>query len=156
MHAQQIDAMVDVAPVGPSDAPALLCLACAYYAEEGRRLDAAGEAALVQIARGEPLARAWLMRACGRPIGYLVITLGYSVEYGGTDGFIDELYLVPDGRGRGLGRKLLNHAFAEAAQLGIRTLHLEVEADNARAAQLYSSAGFEETGRRLMRRHVRP
>jgi hypothetical protein len=34
-----------------------------------------------------------------RPVGHLIITLGYSVEYGGRDGFIDDLYLVPEVRG---------------------------------------------------------
>jgi ribosomal protein S18 acetylase RimI-like enzyme len=45
-------------------------------------------------------------------------------------------------------------ALAEAARLGIRTLHLEVETDNERAKRLYRSAGFEATGRWLMRRRI--
>ena len=68
--------------------------------------------------------------------------------------FIDDLYLAPNMRGQGVGRKLLDFALEEAARLGIGTLHLEVETDNARAARLYRSAGFEETGRRLMRRRL--
>ncbi len=117
-------------------------------------LDAASEAALVAIAAGEPLARAWLIYANGRAIGYLILTLGYSVEYGGRDGFIDDLYLAPEVRGRGVGRRLVAFALTQAAELGIRTLHLEVETDNARATRIYREAGFEETGRRLMRRRI--
>ena len=105
--------------------------------------------------RGEPFARSWIVREEGRPIGYLILTLGYSVEYGGRDGFIDDLYLVPAARGRGVGGALLEFALASAAALGIRTLHLEVEAGNEPAARLYRSAGFEESGRRLMRIHLR-
>ena len=153
MAAQQLET-VEIAPVRPEGVEALLDLARAFRAEEGRRLDAANEAALIAITRGEPLARAWLVRVADRPVGYLILTLGYSVEYGGRDGFIDDLYVAPDARGRGLGRNLLDHAFAAAVRLGIRTLHLEVEPDNGGAACLYRSAGFEETGRRLMRRRL--
>ena len=136
---------------GESEGDALVNLVRAFHREEGRALDAHGEAAVRQITRGEPFARAWIAREDGRAIGYVVITLGYSIEYGGRDGFIDDLYLVPAARGRGRGRKLLEFALACAAELGIRTLHLEVEPGNASATRLYRSAGFEETGRRLMR-----
>jgi ribosomal protein S18 acetylase RimI-like enzyme len=143
---------IDIAPVCEADAYALLQMARAFHAEEGRDLDATSEAALMQVAKGEKLAPAWIVRSAGRCVGYVILTLGYSVEYGGRDGFIDDLYLAPDVRGLGLGRRLLDFTLAEAMRLGIGTLHLEVEADNARATQLYRSAGFEETGRRLMRR----
>jgi len=63
------------------------------------------------------------VREDDQPIGYLILTLGYSVEYGGRDGFIDELYLVPAARGRGVGGKLLEFVLASAAALAIRTLH---------------------------------
>lgn len=129
----------------------LLRFAGAFHAEEGHPLDADFAAAVLGIAHGEPLARGWIVRSAGEAIGYVAITLGYSIEYGGRDGFIDELYLVPEARGRGWGRCLLDFACAEAKRLGIKTLHLEVELGNDRAARLYGGAGFEQTGRRLMR-----
>jgi ribosomal protein S18 acetylase RimI-like enzyme len=113
-------------------------------------LSAAGEAALGAILEGEAPARCWIVRQAGAPIGYLVLTLGYSIEHGGRDGFIDDLYLVPQARGAGRGKALLEFALAEARRLGIRTLHLEVEPDNPRATRLYRKRGFAETGRRLM------
>ena len=53
----------------------------------------------------------------------------YSVEHGGRDGFLDDFYLAPEARGRGLGRQALEALEREAQALGIRVLHLEVEAD---------------------------
>ena len=114
-------------PVGPADADTLLRLAQAFHREDGHPLDAVGEQAVVLITAGEPLARAWLVRQAEAVIGYLVLTLGYSVEYGGRDGFIDDLYLMPHARGQGMGRALLQFALSQAAALGIKTLHLEVE-----------------------------
>jgi ribosomal protein S18 acetylase RimI-like enzyme len=145
---------VDIVPVRAEDTEVLVALARAFHAEEGRSLDADSKAALVAIAQGEPLARTWLVRMGNEAVGYLIITLGYSVEYGGRDGFIDDFYLVPDVRGQGIGRQVLEFAFAQAVKLGIHTLHLEVEMDNVRATHLYRAAGFEETGRRLMRRLI--
>ena len=57
-----------------------------------------------QAARGHPLARAWLIREGGRVVGYAVLGLGFGIEYGGADAFVDDLYLVPEARGRGLGQ----------------------------------------------------
>jgi ribosomal protein S18 acetylase RimI-like enzyme len=146
---------VDFDPAGETDANILVRLARAFRAEDGQALDAAGEVAVIQIARGELFARAWIARLDGQAVGYVVVTLGYSIEYGGRDGFIDDLYLVPAARGQGIGRELLRFALARADELGIRTLHLEVETSNESALRLYRSAGFEETGRRLMRRRLR-
>jgi GNAT superfamily N-acetyltransferase len=113
-------------PVGEADADVLLDMVRAFHTEEGDPLHPHSAAAVVGIARGEPLARGWIVRSADRAIGYLVITVGYSIEYGGRDGFIDELYVMPEARGRGCGRCLLDFACAEAERLGIKTLHLEV------------------------------
>lgn len=142
-------------PARDMDADVLLSMARAFHIEDGHPLDTAAEAAVVQIARGEPFARAWIVWQGAAAVGYVVITLGYSVEYGGRDGFIDDLYLIAEARGRGLGRKVLAFAIAEAARLGIRTLHLEVETANEHADDLYRAAGFELTGRRLRRLRLR-
>jgi ribosomal protein S18 acetylase RimI-like enzyme len=138
------------------EADALVAMVRAHHAADDNPHSPYFETAIVGIAKGEPMARAWLVRHGNRVVGYVVLTLGYSIEYGGRDGFIDDLYLVPDARGRGWGRMIVDFALAEAARLGIRVLHLEVEANNDRASSLYRLAGFEETGRRLMRRRLQP
>jgi ribosomal protein S18 acetylase RimI-like enzyme len=142
---------IRVDPVCADDAETLVRLARDFHREDGHPLTEAGESALRGIADGEPFARAWLVRQGDALLGYLILTLGFSVEYGGRDGFIDDLYLVPAARGRGLGRRLIEFALAQARDLGIGTLHLEVEAGNEAATQLYRAVGFSETGRRLMR-----
>jgi ribosomal protein S18 acetylase RimI-like enzyme len=143
-------------PVCAADAETLLHMARAFHQEDGHPLDSEGEMAVAQIATGEPFARAWIVRQAGDAIGYVVLTLGYSIEYGGRDGFIDDLYLVPAVRGSGVGRQVLHFALSEATALGIKTLHLEVETGNESATRLYRSAGFEVTGRTLMRCHLKP
>lgn len=133
-----------------SEADLLVGLARTFHDEDGHPLSPAGEAALRRIVSDEPMARCWLIRRAGQVIGYLVVTLGYSIEHGGRDGFIDDLYLVPSARGGGFGAAVLDFALEQACLLGIVTLHLEVDRKNERATSLYRSRGFAENGRRLM------
>jgi ribosomal protein S18 acetylase RimI-like enzyme len=137
-------------PARAGDAGLLIELAQAFHREDGHPLSAEGEAALRQIAAGEPMAGCWIIRRANEAIGYLVLTLGFSIEHGGRDGFIDDLYLIPAARGGGVGSAVLDFALEQARKLGVRTLHLEVDVANDRATSLYRSRGFAETGRRLM------
>ena len=68
----------------------------------------------------------------GGPVGYVVLTWSFSIESGGLDGYIDELFLLPEVRGRGLGRRVLALAEQEARRLGLLRLYLEVEHGNPR------------------------
>jgi ribosomal protein S18 acetylase RimI-like enzyme len=143
-------------PALAGDAELLVDLARAFHREDGHPLSPEGEAALRHILAGEPMARCWLIRRAGEVIGYVVLTLGYSIEHGGRDGFIDDLYLAPSARSSGAGTAVLDFALDQARQLGIQTLHLEVETTNERAGTLYRSRGFGENGRRLMSLRLRP
>lgn len=56
--------------------------------------------------------------------------------------------VVPEARGRGLGRKLVSRFLYQARLLGAEAAFLEVAEDNAPARTLYTRAGFAEAGRR--------
>lgn len=128
-----------------------LDMARAFHIEDGHALNEAGEASIRDVAAGVALAPAYFLVEDGARIGFFVLSLGYSPEHGGTDGFIDDIYIIPEARGRGLGRAALDLALAESRNHGIRVLLLEVEADNDRAYHLYTSIGFTDTKRRLLR-----
>jgi len=101
---------------------------------------------------GDPLAHIWVIEAGGGPVGYLAVTIGFSIEVGGRDAFIDELYLDEAARGRGFGLRALEFAEAECRKLDVRRLCLEVERHNADARRLYERAGFRDHDRFLMSR----
>jgi GNAT superfamily N-acetyltransferase len=107
---------------------------------------------------GDPaLGRLWLIEAgagARAPIGYLALTFGYSFEYHGRDAFIDELYLLPNYRGQGIGTRAMQFAIAACRDLGVHALHLEVERHNAAARRLYRRAGFAEHDRDLLTRWI--
>jgi len=144
---------LDFDPATPDNTERLLELARAFHCEDGHLLDGRGETAIAQLP-GELLARSWFIRTQGTVIGYVVLTLGYSIEYGGRDAFIDDLYLVPEVRGRGLGARVMDFVEEQALMLGVKALHLEVEIANDRAYGLYRRRGFAESGRRLLSKRL--
>lgn len=89
-----------------------------------------------------------------RPIGYFVLTWGFDLEWGGRDAFLTELYLVPDARGRGLGRELLAWLEREARRRGARALHLMVRPENFPALELYRKAGYESPPRLFLSKEL--
>jgi GNAT superfamily N-acetyltransferase len=106
--------------------------------------DAARSAALAPLLGPDSsLGRIWLVRCAGEVVGYAALTYGYSIEFQGRDAFVDELFLVPQARGRGVGSEVLGRVRKEAIALGIVALHLEVARDNGQARRLYERWGFE-------------
>lgn len=100
---------------------------------------------------GNPaLGRLWLIADGDQIIGYVFLAFGFSFEYGGRNAFIDELFLKPEWRNRGIGKTVLAFIEEQAMELGVQTLHLEVEPHNAAGLGLYSSRGFKDSGRHLL------
>jgi ribosomal protein S18 acetylase RimI-like enzyme len=145
---------LELVPVGPAEESALLALARDFHAEDGHPLTERGERAIAMIAAGHPLGKAWLVRERGALVGYAVLGLGFGIEYGGPDAFVDDLYLVPAARGRGLGRAVMARLEAEARALGLAVLFLVVDPDNERARALYDREGFASTDWLLMAKRL--
>lgn len=99
----------------------------------------------------EPLhGGAWLAHAGAAAVGYGVLCCGFSLEYAGRDAFVDELYVRPGWRGRGIGNRLLDAMEARCREVGIAALHLEVDHDNPDGRRLYTRRGFVDHRRHLM------
>lgn len=56
------------------------------------------------------------------------------------------LWVAPEGRGRGLGRELVEQVMTWAREQGAAHLELCVKADNLRALALYRELGFDQVG----------
>jgi len=76
------------------------------------------------------------------PAAYAVLTWGWSIEGGGLEGVLDEIYARE--RGRGLGSALIDAVLGEATDRGLSRVFLETEAPNGRARRLYARHGFVE------------
>jgi GNAT superfamily N-acetyltransferase len=92
----------------------------------------------------------WLLKMAEEVVGYMVLTFGFSLEFGGRDALLDELFITETYRGSGLGKQALHFVFEHCRKAGIRALHLEVLTGNDTAEAIYARAGFQKDHRRLM------
>ena len=129
---------------GSDDIARLLPLVEGFHTHHDIALsDAERRAALAPLLAGSPHGMIYLIGPRNAPVGYIVITLGYSIELGGIEGFIDEFFIREKVRGRGMGSETLSKLLPALKNHGVKALHLEVARDNGRAQSLYRRAGFE-------------
>ena len=94
--------------------------------------------------------RVWLLSETDLPVGYIVLTMGFSFEFHGHDAFIDELYIDSNFRRRGYGKQAVAFLEEKAREMGVNVIHLEVDRGNDPAFELYRRAGYEDHDRFLM------
>jgi ribosomal protein S18 acetylase RimI-like enzyme len=82
-----------------------------------------------------------LLAADGRD-GFAQLRFRPSPYTGALDAYLEELYVVPDRRGRGQGRALLEAAMAHARERGAAHIDLNTSESDVAARALYESAGF--------------
>lgn len=140
-------------PAVAEDLPALLDLQQRFYAEERYPYDRAAMDRGMRELLSDPSLGS-LFAIDDPPNGYLVVTFGFSLEFGGRDAFIDELYIANASRGQGLGTLALKIAEQACREAGIHALHLEVEHANPRARALYERTGYKAHDRHLMTKRL--
>lgn len=135
----------------PADVPTLVALMSEFYAEAGFALPASPAAnAFIELVSSPSLGAVWLAEHGGAPVGHVVVTVAFSMEYGGLRGFIDDLYVRPAARGRGTGAALLAAARAGAVARGLRALCVETGREEHRARALYARAGYMDSDHALL------
>ncbi len=135
----------------PNERTLVQALVAAFHVEETSPL--APEIlsdALSLILEGDPLVRFWLIEDESEVVGYVCLGLGFSIEVGGRDFWIDDLYVRADRRGRGVGAAALTLVEAASRALGARRLCLEIRGDNDAAGRLYERCGYIAHDRSLM------
>ena len=105
--------------------------------------------ALIPLLEGSPHGAVWFIGPKMSPVGYVAVSFGWSIEMGGMDGFIDEIWIREKVRGRGMGTEALAVLQKVLKESGIKALHLEL-ADGISAERIYARAGFERRGFALM------
>jgi GNAT superfamily N-acetyltransferase len=135
----------------PDDVDVLVELMVEFYAEDAHPLNRRSAVeAFTALLADDRLGHAWLIEANGQDVGYIVVTLGYSMEFNGHNAFVDDFFIQPAFRHAGLGTAALAAVRSFCEKLGVRAVHLEVARDNAVAHAVYRRAGFEDTERQLL------
>ena len=125
------------------DVHLLVSMMAEFYAEANFPLDRTWAAASFAALLADPMrGGVWIVSHEGDPGGYVVLTIRFSMEHGGLDAFIDDLFVRRVHRRKGLGHLALQALFAECRQRGVLAVHVEVGRNNAPAQSLYASYGL--------------
>lgn len=139
---------------GPDDLDRIERMVATYHGSAGIESDAEGRRTAIEpLLAGSPHGAIWLIGPRMSPVGYVAVSFGWSIELGGMDGFVDEIWLRDAVRGRGMGGEALSELLKTLDEAGIKAMHLEVGKDTA-PARLYRRLGFKERGYALMTRQV--
>jgi GNAT superfamily N-acetyltransferase len=133
------------------DLASLLPLVSEFCAADGHDFDEQlVVAGLAPLLGDDAAGQVWVLEDDSGLGGYGVVTWGWSLESGGRDALLDELY-VHD-RGRGAGMALLEAILAAARAESASRMFLETEAGNIAARRFYARAGFDVEGSVWMQR----
>lgn len=140
-----------VRPATLTDIDTLVRLMQQFYAEANFKLsEQAASRAFEALLDDSRLGQAWMIEEDGHPAGFVVLTVGFSMEYGGLRGFIDDFYIAPQYRRRGLGHAALEEVKRASRRRGVRALMVETGPDNEAGLSAYRSVGFADSGRCLL------
>ena len=140
-----------IRPATSADVGSLVGLMAEFYAEAHFTLGTVAAAHAFEALLAAPaLGAIWLAELDDEPVGHLVLTVAFSMEYGGLRGFIDDLYVRPAARGRGTGAALLAAAREGAIARGLRALCVETGLEDHPARSLYARAGYIDSEHALL------
>lgn len=101
----------------------------------------------VQLKRviSEPgLGAVWIAFVADVPVAYLIAVYVFSLEHLGITAEIDELFVLPPERGKGIGTQLLKTAESEFRCAGCTNVSLQLSRNNDAARTFYHSNGYTE------------
>ena len=133
------------------DLDQLMTMVAAFHSESSiEQDDDKRRNALTPLLEGIPHGCVYLIGPSRAPLGYVILTFGWSVEFGGMDAFVDEIYIRPPVRGRGIATEVLQNLPKALADAGLTALHLEVDRTNDIAQKLYLRSGFKPRDRYVL------
>ncbi len=134
-----------VRPARPEDIPVICLLKWQFALAEGSTIAvrATPEDWQRDMFGPQPRFSAVVAELAGAVIGMATITQRFCPGWVGPLCAIDDLFVVPEHRGRGVGKALLAGAAAQAIGRGAPFVELTVREDNQQAMRLYQRTGFE-------------
>jgi ribosomal protein S18 acetylase RimI-like enzyme len=126
-----------------SDVGTLVDLMRDFYAEANYSLDQKwAETSFLQLLGHAELGCVWLADCDSVAAGHAVLTLRYTMEHGSLSGYVDDLFVRPEFRRRGIARALLSELLDECKRRSCKSIYVEVADRNVPAIELYSQFGL--------------
>lgn len=150
---RQIDPAIELRTAGKADLPQLVDLLGVLFSQEADFVPDADKQrrALQMILRDPKVGHIYVAREAGRVIGMVSTLYTVSTAEGGKAAWLEDMVVLPEYRGRGIGAALLEHAVVGAREAGALRITLLSDEDNALAHGVYAAEGFQFSGMRPMR-----
>ena len=138
--------MVEIRKAAAADVPTLLPLVEEYWSFETiSGFESGRVAAQLHRLLSEPrLGAGWISTADGVAVGYLLAVYVFSLEHVGITAEIDEFFVQPSQRGRGIGAGLLEVAESEFRRVGCTNVSLQLSRNNSSARAFYRRHQYAE------------
>lgn len=130
---------------------AMLPLAEYYYQEDKLPFDAARFQRALVAALAQDRGSAWWLCVAGERVGYTLMMDGWSIEFGGLLTTLDEIFVLPSWRGKGVASQAIIALRDQFAARGGVSMSMETTPDNLNAQKLYQRLGFKDTQRPVFR-----
>jgi GNAT superfamily N-acetyltransferase len=139
----------DVRHAEPRDLPAVTDLLLAQLREHDIPVRREHVARRVEAAIGGTDGHVLLVAAIAAapPVGVAYVSFAEPLEHEGTVAWLEELYVEPELRDRGIGGRLVAGVIDESERRGCVAVELETKRGHERAGHLYARHGFQDLGR---------
>jgi GNAT superfamily N-acetyltransferase len=134
---------VTIVPARPDDVPIILRLikALADYERLSDQVVATEESLRAQLFGDRPAAEVVLAYVDGTVAGFALFFHNFSTFLGRPGLYLEDLFVIPEWRGRGVGRKLLAHVAAVAVERQCGRMEWSVLDWNTSAIGFYERLG---------------
>jgi len=132
-----------IRPARPADAATILRFIrdLAAFEREPDAVEATEEMLSEALFGAHPAAEAVIAEQDGRPLGFALFFHNFSTWTGRRGLYLEDLYVTPDARGRGIGGALLRHLAGIAVARGCARFEWSVLDWNAEAIAVYRRIG---------------
>ena len=125
----------------PSDLDDLVTLSGEYCIADGHPVDAdLARRGFAPLLESDERGTVFIAHDDDSALGYAVVCWSWSIEIGGFEVVLDEIYTRP--KGTGLGSRLITVLEDDCRARGVLRIFLETERPNARARSLYARHGY--------------
>lgn len=128
---------------GPDDLDKVTGLMQRSHEERGLPFDNTHRKAVTSpLLDGSPLGAIWTVGPQKAPLGYIMISFGWSVPLGGMIGWVEDIFIRPSVRNRGIGTEVLHAVARNLAQADLKAVHAQIPAGQEAIARFCQKAGL--------------
>lgn len=96
----------------------------------------------------------YLATETGRPLGYVLQRFRFSMWAAGTEATLEDLFVSPQLRGGGIGKRLVAFALDRARTKGCASVCLDTNEHNEASTRIYAQLGFNAVSKRWQGRQI--